>query len=231
VTIHASDVFRSVTQTATQVEIETGGQLHRRGIYRQLFKRMMDVTLVILGGIVALPLILILSCLIARDGHAPFYWSDRVGRGGRVFRMLKLRSMVHEADAKLEAHLAADPAAAAEWASTQKLKQDPRVTTLGRILRKSSLDELPQIWNVLKGDMSLIGPRPMMPCQRALYPGGAYYRLRPGMTGPWQVSDRNDSTFVKRADFDRDYDRSLSLWYDLHILARTVTTVMKGTGF
>jgi len=231
VTIHASEVFRPVAQPVLQVEAEAGSHLHRRGLYRNLFKRVLDLTLVVLGGIVAVPVILILAVLIARDGHSPFYWSDRVGRGGRVFRMLKLRSMVHDADARLQAHLAADPAAAAEWALTQKLKQDPRTTPFGRALRKTSLDELPQIWNVLKGDMSLIGPRPMMPGQQSLYPGRAYYALRPGLTGPWQVSDRNHSSFAKRADFDRDYDRTLSLGTDLVLLARTVTTVLKGTGF
>ncbi len=230
-TIHASDVFRSATEAATQVEAQTVGRIRRNGLYRTVFKRVIDVILVVLGGVLVLPVVLVLAVLIARDGHSPFYWNDRVGRGGRTFRMLKLRSMVHDADARLEAHLAADPAAAAEWASTQKLKKDPRITPFGRLLRKSSLDELPQLWNVLKGDMSLVGPRPMMPNQRGLYPGRAYYALRPGVTGPWQVSDRNNCTFAKRADFDRDYERTLSFGTDLRLLLRTVSTVLKGTGF
>jgi exopolysaccharide production protein ExoY len=175
--------------------------------------------------------VLLLALLIARDGHSPFYWNARVGRSGRVFHMLKLRTMVRDADARLEAHLAADPAAAAEWGATQKLKKDPRITTFGRILRKTSMDELPQLWNVLVGDMSLVGPRPMMPSQQVLYPGRAYYTLRPGLTGPWQVSDRNGCTFAKRAEFDRDYEQSLSLATDLRLLARTVAVVLKGTGF
>lgn len=229
-TTHAPDVFRTATP-ADKVDLDVTRRSHRRGVYRNLFKRVLDVTLVVLGGLVALPLILTMALLIALDGHSPFYWSDRVGRGGRTFRMLKLRTMVHDADGRLAAHLAANPDAAAEWNLTQKLKRDPRITGLGRILRKSSMDELPQLWNVLTGDMSLVGPRPMMPCQQALYPGRVYYALRPGLTGPWQVSDRNSSSFAKRADFDRDYDRALSLGTDLGILARTVTTVLKGTGF
>lgn len=230
--MHSPKIIQASAATMKQIRlgVDAGKQIERHGIYRRLFKRMMDVTLVLIGGIVALPVILLLAMLIARDGHSPFYWSNRVGRDGRVFRMLKLRSMVHDADARLEAHLATNPAAASEWALTQKLRQDPRITGFGQILRKSSLDELPQIWNVLTGDMSLVGPRPMMPCQQSMYPGRAYYKLRPGMTGPWQVSDRNSSSFAKRADFDRDYDKTMSLGTDMLLLARTVRTVLKGTG-
>jgi len=224
VTLHSPDIFEKVL-------IAEAARPVRRGIYRNGLKRVMDVTLVLLGGIVVLPVVLILALMIARDGHSPFYWNTRVGRGGRIFHMLKLRSMVHDADARLEAHLAADPVAAAEWTATQKLKHDPRITTFGRILRKTSLDELPQLWNVLTGDMSLVGPRPMMPSQQLLYPGRAYYTLRPGLTGPWQVSDRNGCAFAKRAEFDREYEQSLSLVTDLRLLARTVVVVLKGTGF
>ena len=105
------------------------------------------------------------------------------------------------------------------------------ITRFGRVLRKSSLDELPQLWNVLLGDMSLVGPRPMMPCQRDLYPGSAYYRLRPGITGPWQVSRRNESTFADRARFDTDYDQTLSLGTDLGLLISTVRVVVRATGY
>lgn len=223
-TLHSPDIFEKAL-------IAEAARPARRGLYRNGLKRVMDVTLVLLGGVVVLPVVLVLALLIARDGHSPFYWNARVGRGGRIFHMLKLRSMVHDADARLEAHLAADPAAALEWAATQKLKRDPRITTFGRILRKTSMDELPQLWNVLTGDMSLVGPRPMMPSQQLLYPGRAYYTLRPGLTGPWQVSDRNGCTFAKRAEFDRDYEQSLSLATDLRLLLRTVSVVLKGTGF
>lgn len=222
--MHSPDIFEAGVKTDVARPV-------RRGVYRNGLKRVMDVALVLLGGIPVLPMILVLALMIACDGHAPFYRSARVGRGGRVFRMLKLRTMVHDADARLEAHLAADPAAAAEWAATQKLKRDPRITAFGRILRKTSMDELPQLWNVLAGDMSLVGPRPMMPGQQVLYPGRAYYALRPGLTGPWQVSDRNRCTFARRAEFDRDYDQSLSLATDLRLLLRTVSVVLRGTGF
>jgi lipopolysaccharide/colanic/teichoic acid biosynthesis glycosyltransferase len=109
----------------------------------------------------------------------------------------------------------------------QATKNDPRVTPLGRLLRKASLDELPQLWNVLKGDMSLVGPRPMLPEQRTLYPGRAYYRMRPGLTGPWQVSDRNATSFAGRAEFDADYATRQSLRTDIVILIRTTWVVLR----
>jgi len=203
----------------------------RRGIYRNYIKRTMDIAVIVLAAPIVLPVIAMLAFLVARDGHAPFYLSRRVGRNGAEFSMLKLRTMVPDADARLEEYLASNPTAYREWQHTQKLKNDPRTTAFGRILRKSSMDELPQLWNVLIGDMSLVGPRPMMPEQRALYPGLAYYALRPGITGPWQISDRNESEFAKRAEHDRSYDRNLSFGTDLNILTRTVGVVVRGTGY
>ena len=202
----------------------------RHGIYRRAFKRGFDVLAVLATSFITLPLVLLMAAGVARDGHSPFYAQKRVGRGGRVFTMWKLRSMVPGADAKLEAHLAADPAARAEWDHSQKLKKDPRITRIGRIMRKCSADELPQLWNVLKGDMSLVGPRPMLPEQAPLYPGQAYYALRPGITGIWQVSARNESSFADRARFDATYDRKLSLATDLGLLLATVRVVLRGTG-
>ncbi len=145
--------------------------------------------------------------------------------------MLKLRTMVPNADEIFEDYLANNPEAREEWDSTQKLKNDPRITKFGRILRKSSLDELPQLWNVLTGEMSLVGPRPMLPVQRELYPGLAYYALRPGITGPWQVSDRNTVEFSKRAEFDREYYVQMSFATDIGLLFKTVGVVFKGTGY
>jgi len=138
--------------------------------------------------------------------------------------------MVPDTDARLAAHLALDEAARREWETYQKLTSDPRVTAFGRMLRKSSLDELPQLWNVLKGDMSLVGPRPMLPEQLPLYPGRAYFALRPGVTGLWQISDRNASTFARRAEFDADYAHRLSLATDLRVLVATISVVVRGTG-
>lgn len=201
-----------------------------RGPYKAAFKRILDVTAVVLAAPVVLALVGVLALAVRRDGGPAFYCQERVGRGGRSFRMWKLRSMVPDADAVFDDYLRRSPAARAEWDHTQKLRDDPRITPLGRLLRKSSLDELPQLWNVLTGDMSLVGPRPMMTSQRPLYPGSAYYRLRPGLTGPWQVAERSATSFAARADFDAAYERDLSLATDLRLLARTVRVVLKGTG-
>ena len=201
------------------------------GIYRNGLKRLLDITLVVLAAPVTVPLIAFLALIVALGGGKPFYSQSRIGRGGKVYTMWKLRSMVRQADVALEAHLQANPLARAEWDRTQKLKVDPRITRFGKILRKSSFDELPQLWNVFNGDMSLVGPRPMMPCQRSLYPGQAYYRLRPGITGIWQVSKRNESSFADRAGFDADYARKLSLRTDLALLGATVRVVLRGTGY
>jgi exopolysaccharide production protein ExoY len=199
-------------------------------LYATGLKRLVDLLLVLVALPIVLPTVLILAALVALDGHAPFYRQSRLGRGGRVFTIWKLRSMVPDAERRLLEHLAADPRARSEWDTFQKLTYDPRITPLGALLRKSSLDELPQLWNVLKGDMSLVGPRPMMPDQRALYPGEAYFTLRPGITGFWQISDRNASTFAQRAEFDAAYARTLSLGTDLRVLAATVGVVVRGTG-
>jgi lipopolysaccharide/colanic/teichoic acid biosynthesis glycosyltransferase len=201
------------------------------GPYRRLFKRAFDVTAVLTAVPVVLPLIVGLAVCVSVTGGSPFYAQERVGKDRRIFRMWKLRSMVIDADSRMEACLAADPDARREWNETQKLKNDPRITPIGRVLRKCSLDELPQLWNVLIGDMSLVGPRPMMTSQQALYPSPVYYEMRPGITGYWQVSARNDSSFAARAVFDSAYDADLSLATDLRVLLRTVRTVTHGTGY
>lgn len=211
-------------------EARTDLSYRTRGAYRLGFKRALDVLVVLAAAPFVVPLILIMAFAVAIDGGKPFYTQDRVGRGGRIFRMWKLRSMVVDADARMVAHLAENPEARREWDETQKLRDDPRITRLGQFLRKSSMDELPQLWNVLTGDMSLVGPRPMMPCQKALYPCTAYYELRPGITGYWQTAGRNKTTFAARAHFDAAYERDLSLATDMAILVRTVSVVVKGTG-
>ena len=203
----------------------------RSGLYRNYVKRLFDVAAVVASGLVVGPLILFLALLVAADGSNPFYWNERVGRRGRNFRMLKLRTMVPDADKMLEDYLSRNAEARLELNSTQKLKSDPRITRVGRFLRKTSLDELPQLWNVLTGDMSLVGPRPMMPSQRPLYHGLAYYSLRPGITGIWQVSDRNESAFSKRAEYDSEYDEKLTFGMDIWLLWSTVRVVLKGTGY
>lgn len=200
------------------------------GPYRFWFKRALDVAIILLAAPFIAPLIAVLALLVSRDGGHAFYTQDRVGMGGRVFRMWKLRSMVTDADDRMAAYLAANPAAREEWEVNQKLSQDPRVTPFGALLRKTSLDELPQLWNVFIGDMSLVGPRPMMVSQRHLYPSSAYYRMRPGITGYWQTAGRHRTSFAARAGFDAAYEQDMSLVTDIALLFKTVAVVAKGTG-
>lgn len=193
---------------------------------------MLDVILVLLSLPFTLPVIALCALALWIEGGAPFYTQPRVGRGGRAFSILKLRTMVRDADAVLEDLLARDPALRAEWDSLQKLKNDPRITHVGWFLRATSLDELPQLYNVLRGNMSLVGPRPMMLEQQRMYGNmSAYLAVRPGITGLWQVSARNGNTFAYRKEVDAVYDRDLSLANDARIIARTVGVVLRGTGY
>jgi len=202
-----------------------------RHLYRDAFKRLFDVCAVLLILPIAVPVVALLALLVmARDGHNPFFLQPRLGRGGRVFTLVKLRTMVSNAEQLLADHLNGNPQAAEQWQRKQKLLGDPRITRIGSILRRLSIDELPQIWNVLTGDMSLVGPRPMMTTQQRLYPGQDYYMKRPGITGLWQVSERHGSEFVSRAEYDSTYAKVVSWWTDLRILARTVMVVVRATG-
>lgn len=198
--------------------------------YRTFLKRPLDILLVVMAAPFIVPIVFVLAFLVMRDGGNPFYSQLRIGRSGRLYRMWKLRSMVVDADQRLSAYLDENPEAKREWDETQKLRHDPRVTRFGRLLRRSSMDELPQLWNVLKGDMSLIGPRPMMPEQQEMYDGTGYYGLRPGITGFWQTTGRNATSFADRAWYDDRYERDLSLSGDVAILFRTFGVVMRATG-
>ena len=208
-----------------------GPSLPLTGPYELGLKRVFDVVCVLLSLPFVAPLIGIFALIVSLDGSGAFYRQDRVGRNGRIYRIWKLRTMVPNAEAMLQEYLSENPNAAAEWELTQKLKQDPRITKIGSMLRKNSIDELPQLWNVLIGDMSLVGPRPMMPEQEALYPGLSYYLQRPGITGSWQVSERNECTFADRARFDTAYIANMSFANDLKLLFATVRVVVKGTGY
>ncbi|KIC45498.1 sugar transferase [Ruegeria sp. ANG-S4] len=216
--------FRSVFRTSSP-------PINPALLYKKVFKRLLDIAMVLVTSPIVLPLIALLAVMVALDGANPFYCQRRVGRNGRIFTMWKLRTMVPNAKALLDEYLAQNILARLEWEQTQKLKDDPRITPFGQILRKTSLDELPQLWNVLMGEMSLVGPRPMMPEQQNLYPGKAYFSLRPGLTGLWQVSERNASTFASRADFDTSYAEDLTFKTDVSILYATVGVVVRATGY
>lgn len=199
--------------------------------YRSAGKRLFDVAAVLAVSPILVPLALVLAAVILLSGNRPLFVQNRVGRHGRAFRMWKFRTMVEDAETVLENYLQENPTARLEWDAHQKLKNDPRITVVGRFLRKTSLDELPQFWNVFLGQMSIVGPRPMTVNQKPLYPGDAYYRMRPGITGLWQISDRNDCEFRDRAYFDSKYESVMSLAVDLHVLSRTVGVVVRGTGY
>lgn len=200
------------------------------GAYRAGFKRVFDVLAILGAAPLVIPVMVLLALIVALGGGNPFYKQRRVGLNGHIYTMWKFRSMVANADAALATYLRAHPAARAEWDRTQKLKNDPRITPVGRILRKTSLDELPQLLNVLKGEMSLVGPRPMLPEQQGMYPGTAYYKLLPGITGPWQVSARNETAFAERATFDTRYHNTCTFAGDLKMLLATVAVVTRATG-
>jgi len=199
----------------------------------RLIKGFVDIFIILLGGIVVLPLILLIACWIKLDSRGPVFYSQaRIGRHGRRFRAWKFRSMVWNADEMLETHLAAHPELRQEWARDHKLKKDPRVTRAGRFLRRTSLDELPQLWNVLRGEMSLVGPRPITDKEVEKY-GSAfelYKKVDGGITGLWQVSGRNDVSYEERVYWDQFYVRNWSIWLDCCILCRTVAVVLLSKG-
>ncbi|NEN75369.1 undecaprenyl-phosphate galactose phosphotransferase WbaP [Pelistega sp. NLN82] len=178
------------------------------------------------------PLLIILFFLIKRDGGNAIYGHPRIGRKGKTFNCLKFRSMVVNSKEILEELLVNDPEARAEWEKDFKLKNDPRITKIGHFLRKTSLDELPQLFNVLKGEMSLVGPRPIVKDELERYEEDVDYYLmaKPGMTGLWQVSGRNDVDYEKRVYFDAWYVKNWSLWNDIAILCKTVNVVLKRKG-
>ncbi len=202
------------------------------GIYRSAGKRLLDIALVVISLPMTLPIVLFCAIALWIEGGQPFYRQQRLGTGGNQFSIWKLRTMCRDADELLESYLANDPALRREWDRTQKLKEDPRITRVGAFLRKTSLDELPQLFNVLLGEMSIVGPRPMMPDQLPMYADPApYFDMRPGITGQWQVSDRNENSFAHRSTVDAQYHAKLSLPLDLKILFQTVGVVLRRTGY
>jgi undecaprenyl-phosphate galactose phosphotransferase len=204
-------------------------------------KRLLDVVLSLAFLIVLAPLLLLAGLVIRMDGGPALFAQTRMGRGGRSFLVLKYRTMHVDAEDKLKYILAADARAREEWQKHQKLAVDPRITAIGRFLRATSLDELPQLINVLKGDMSLVGPRPIVAGNHCNHAGDAAYArsedfrayytpFRPGITGMWQVSGRNSTDYSERVRLDRWYARNWSLWLDVVILFKTLSALVYRTG-
>lgn len=191
-------------------------------------KRALDIVLCVPAIIFLAPLFLIVAIAIKLEGGPVFYTQRRLGRGGENFPMIKFRSMKPNSDHLLEQKLRECPEAAAEWSEFQKLRNDPRITALGRFLRASSIDELPQLFNVLFGHMSIVGQRPILPNQRDAFGRhiAGYERARPGITGLWQVRGRNKLSFEKRAQMGSEYVNRWSLWLDIKIILMTIPAVL-----
>lgn len=198
----------------------------------RIAKRAVDIVGSALGILLFSPLFLTIWVCNALTGQPAFYGHRRVGRFGRSFACLKFRTMTVNASEALDDLLARDPDARREWHATYKLKNDPRVTRLGALLRRTSLDELPQLWNVLKGDMSLVGPRPIVQDELRYYGDQAqsYLNVKPGLTGVWQVSGRNDTSYDERVSLDRWYVSNWCLWYDVVILFKTLGVMLRRSG-
>ena len=210
------------------------GTRSQKGLYASFGKRLFDIGISLALMPIVIPLIAIFYLLTRRDGGPGFFAQERIGRNGRVFKCWKIRTMLVDAEGVLTRMCKEDPELAAEWHENQKLQNDPRITRIGHILRKTSMDELPQLWNVLIGEMSLVGPRPMLPSQQSLYLSGgdgqSYFSLRPGITGAWQLDGRGTTSFLSRVRFDNFYHAELSIWKDVVYLVRTLVVPFRRTG-
>ncbi|WP_352771917.1 sugar transferase [Mesorhizobium sp. M0768] len=195
-----------------------------------LLKRIMDLVVAVMALVIAAPVMIVVALLIRVTAGGPAVFSHcRVGLGGKPFNCYKFRSMVANSEEVLKAYLEANPEVILEWEETHKIRDDPRVTSLGWMLRKSSLDELPQLFNIIRGDMSCVGPRPIVNDELKRYGDhlGEYLRTRPGLTGLWQVSGRSSMDYANRVALDSQYVRNWSVWVDVVILFRTVFAVIR----
>lgn len=234
---HGSPVYRfhrphSLHRTHHVQPVPAWASLPFPALAARAFKRGIDVVGASVAVLLFAPLMLIIAGLVAAEGGPVIFAHERLGRSGRRFRCLKFRTMAPDAEERLRNLLKADPVARRQWERDHKLCPDPRITPLGRILRETSLDELPQFFNVLVGDMSLVGPRPITEQEVTKYGKffADYANCRPGITGIWQVSGRNDVAYSKRVALDAFYARRKSVLFDLRILFRTFGVVLSRSG-
>lgn len=223
--------MKSATRSASSpfIRTQTAGTIPVGGIS----KRGFDVVVASMALLFFSPIFLMLMALVKfSDGGSVFYGHSRIGHGGRTFRCLKFRTMRQDGDRVLKEYLEKNPAAYEEWRTTRKLQDDPRITTVGGVLRKLSLDELPQLLNIIRGEMSIVGPRPVVEDELEMYDTAAhlYLRSRPGLTGLWQVSGRNDVSYAARVALDSHYVENWSLVTDLKIIGLTVPAVCFSRG-
>ena len=195
-------------------------------------KTVFDTVSTILAIILLLPLLIVIALLIRREGGPVLFAHPRIGRNGKTFNCLKFRTMVVNAEAVLSAHLETDAEAAREWAHRRKLERDPRLTSIGRFLRQTSLDELPQLLNVARGDMSVVGPRPIVTAELSRYGSQVdhYLAMRPGITGLWQVSGRSNTSYEERVALDVEYVENWSIGLDVKIMLKTVPALIRRDG-
>ena len=225
---------RSTREIDADAEGQPSAIAKAHGTHRQPLggrpKRGLDLVVASTALVLALPLMVVAALLIkVITGGPVLFVHRRIGFNGRLFDCYKFRTMAENADQVLEEYLACNQRAAEEWRETQKLKNDPRITLLGQMLRKSSLDELPQLINIIRGEMSCVGPRPIVASELSRYGSVAceYLKTRPGLTGLWQISGRNDIDYASRVALDAQYVRNWSIWTDLIILAKTAYAVMR----
>lgn len=197
--------------------------------FGKILKRSLDIFGSLIGLMISLPLFIGLFFWIKQDGGPALFGSKRIGKNGKEFTCWKFRSMAVDAESKLQNILDNDPEAKEIWETHRKLKNDPRVTLVGKILRKTSVDELPQLWNIFCGQMAIVGPRPILPDETTFFKTDQYKlycSVRPGVTGLWQVSGRNDTSFERRVYLDSWYVRNWSIWHDIVIIFKTFTAVL-----
>jgi exopolysaccharide production protein ExoY len=207
-------------------------QIVRSWSARAALKRIFDVVGAIVLTLIFSPLMLVIALLLRSEGGPIIYRHRRIGRDGKTFECLKFRTMVPDADRRLRELLEQHPELKTEWLQDHKLRNDPRITGIGRFLRRTSLDELPQIWNVLRGEMSLVGPRPVVRDELLRYGRSlpVYLSAKPGITGLWQVTGRNDTDYRRRVVLDVYYVRKQNLLLDFYILLKTTRVVLRGAG-
>jgi len=235
--VHVVSDFRGVSENWSPQQLDGLAGIHLQQNLMlplpRLTKRCMDLVASIVGGIVLMPLLFYIAVAVKMSSRGSIlYGHDRIGKNGRHFKAWKFRSMFENSNDVLEYYLEQHPEFRAEWEQDHKLRYDPRVTRIGRFIRKTSLDELPQIWNVIRGEMSLVGPRPIVTAEIVKY--GPYYGLysmvTPGITGLWQVSGRNNTTYDERVQLDAYYVRNWSPWLDMYLLIRTIRIVLFAHG-
>ena len=226
--VHANSSMSSLYSTAKAARAAAPQRPVGGGV-----KRTVDLAVALSAAILLLPLFVMIAVLIKLyDGGPVFYRHRRIGMNSKPFLCVKFRTMAVNGDDLLRKHLDASPTAALEWAQTRKLKVDPRITAVGAVLRRMSIDELPQVINIVRGEMSVVGPRPIASDEVTMYGKDAeyYFRARPGLTGAWQVSGRNDVSYSQRVALDRDYVQNWNLWHDIMIIAKTVPAVVWAKG-